>query len=928
MSREALLHRLRNALAPRYAVESEIAAGGMGIVYAARDTRLGRPVAIKVLQPGRATASAAERFVREARTLARLRHPNVLSVHDADEADGLHYFVMDLFEGPTLAERLEKGPLSPRELRRLARGLLAGLAAAHDLGIVHRDIKPSNIFFHEGQVSIADFGIASTTQATPDDQLTEEGQRIGTLKYMPPEQFAGLPVTLQADIYAAGLVLYEAATGRAWPGVSDPRRADWTGVPLPFRRPLRKALAMEPKGRWRDARQFAWRLAPPRRQTLLALGALAPILAALGGWFVSRTPDAEGGGPSADLALLPLSGADSALAGDLSSFTAANLGWSPRWSFRPLAEAREHGAGARAWVEGSLHAAGDSHVVVVTVHDSSGPTKRMRVPGHRDRLVEWAAALSDSVVAATFPRRLPEFRDLMAASRGDFAANRLLIGGVDAFAADDWERADSLLRAAIDRDPSLFRAVWELDLLQKWRRRESSEADHRRLREVMDSLPRPYASLLRLELEPNLSRRLAGYTALVDSYPDNSRARFLLLNEAFHRGPLSGMPLDSALRLIAAGIRSDPYLQQVAMYDHLLWGALHLGDRPKADSARAARAALVRRLGRGDELGGLFDLVYRSRFQPVAGWLATKAAAWKFRSDPAGLTDYLRLGLTFDVPELQEQLGRAVSRARDPGARATGHMARGLALLQLGRGREGMLHLDTAATMLASIDARLHLHALSVIADALGFPVADPGRIANAAAALDTLASGGDTVAAQAAWTLAAAAYVRGDTVTGAVEAARFASRPVTPGTAYLAGILSALELAAHGRLEAAVLATDTLHADDRSGSLGGPFARTVLYLERGRWLRALGRAGEAEATWLFHENSYLRGWPTREMQSGEVDAALSGLARLHRAELAMHQRQHDHACRLVRRVRSLWKDADPAFAPLVARAGRVAAEC
>jgi len=928
MSRETLLHRLRTALAPRYAVESEIGAGGMGIVYAARDTRLGRPVAIKVLQPGRATATAAERFVREARTLARLRHPNVLSVHDADEADGLHYFVMDLVDGPTLAERLEQGTLSRRELRQLARGLLEGLAAAHDLGIVHRDIKPSNIFFHQGQVSIADFGIASTTQATPDDQLTEDGQRIGTPKYMPPEQFAGLPVTPQADIFAAGLVLYEAATGRSWPAVPGTRRTDWSGVPVGYRGPLRRALAMEPEQRWRDAREFARRLAPPRRRTLLGAAILTPILATLLGWLVSRVPGGDGAGPSADLAVLPFSGADSALAGDLASFTAANLGWSPRWSFRPLAEVRQHGAGARAWVEGSLHAAGDSHVVVLTIHDSSGPAKRMRVPGHRDRLVEWAAAVSDSVVAATFPGRVAEFRDLMAASRGDFAANRLLIAGVDAFAADDWERADSLLRAAIARDPSLFRAVWELDLLQKWRRQEAPEADHRRLREVMQSLPEPYASLLKLELEPNLRRRLAGYATLVDSYPDNSRARFLLLNEAFHRGPLSGMPLDSALRLTAAGIRSDPYLQQVAMYDHLLWGALHLGDRALADSARAARAALVRRLGRNDELGGLLDLVYRSRFQPVTGWLATRAAAWKFRRDPGGLTDYLRLGLTFDVPELQEQLGRSVARAPEPGTRATGHMARALALLQLGRGRDGMAHLDTATMLLGTAEARLHRHALGLLAGALGYPVADSGRVAQGAALLDTLAEGGSEVAAQAAWTLAAVAFIRGDTVAGSAQAARFESRPATPGTSYLVAILAALDSAARGRLMGAVRATDTLHADDRSGSLGGPFARAVLYLERGRWLRELGRAGEAEATWLFHENSYLRGWPTREMQSGEVDAVLSGLAKLHRAELAVEQGRHEHACRLARRAQSLWKDADPAFAPLAARAAHVASAC
>ena len=239
-----------------------------------------------------------------------------------------------------------------------------------------------------------------------------------------------------------------------------------------------------------------------------------------------------------------------------------------------------------------------------------------------------------------------------------------------------------------------------------------------------------------------------------------------------------------------------------------------------------------------------------------------------------------------------------------------------------------MAHLDTATVLLATADAELHRQAFGILASALGYPVADSGRLAHAMAALDTLAEGGPEVAAQAVWTLAAAAFIRGDTVTGAAQAARFASRPPTPGTSYLAAILAALDSAAHGRLAAAVLATDTLHADDRSGSLGGPFARAVLYLERGRWLRESDRAAEAEATWLFHENSYLRGWPTREMQSGEVDAVLSGLAKLHRAELAAEQGRHDDGCRLARRAQSLWKDADLAFAPLVARAGRVAAAC
>src|SRR5688500_4315517 len=255
-------------------------------------------------------------------------------------------------------------------------------------------------------------------------------------------------------------------------------------------------------------------------------------------------------------------------------------------------------------------------------------------------MVEWAHAVADTVVAATFPFRVAEFRDLMAASRGDFTANKLLISGIDAFAADEWPRADSLLRRAIERDPSLVQAVWELDLLQKWRRQEPSEADRERLRGVTDSLREPYASLVRLELEPNLRRRLAGYAMLVDSYPHNSRARFLYINEAFHRGALSGMALDSALRLMRDGIARDPYLDQVTMYDHMVRGYLHLGDRMMADSALAERAALLRRLDGEDELGGLLRLVYDSRFRPLRGGVKARGAALKYARRPDDLLNY------------------------------------------------------------------------------------------------------------------------------------------------------------------------------------------------------------------------------------------------------------------------------------------------
>lgn len=142
----SLLERVRDALAPHYVVERELGAGGMGVVFLARDTRLDRMVAIKVLRPELATAVAVERFSREARLLARLHHSTIVRVYLADDTAGFSYYVMEYVEGETLKTRLEAGPLPPRTVRALGRALLDALGAAHRLEIVHRDVKPANIF--------------------------------------------------------------------------------------------------------------------------------------------------------------------------------------------------------------------------------------------------------------------------------------------------------------------------------------------------------------------------------------------------------------------------------------------------------------------------------------------------------------------------------------------------------------------------------------------------------------------------------------------------------------------------------------------------------------------------------------------------------------------------------------------------------------
>jgi len=212
-----------------YEIQSALGAGGMGEVYRARDTRLDRTVAVKILPAHLSNPEAKQRFDREARSISSLNHPNICTLYDVGHQDGVDYLVMEFLEGETLAERLLKGPLAPDQILRYAVEICEGLEKAHKTGVIHRDLKPGNIMLTKGGAKLMDFGLAKAAAGTvppsssltatishpsADQPLTARGTIVGTFQYMSPEQIEGHEADVRSDIFSLGAVLYEMATGK------------------------------------------------------------------------------------------------------------------------------------------------------------------------------------------------------------------------------------------------------------------------------------------------------------------------------------------------------------------------------------------------------------------------------------------------------------------------------------------------------------------------------------------------------------------------------------------------------------------------------------------------------------------------------------------------------------------------------------------
>src|SRR5262245_130446 len=330
-----------------YEITGRLGVGGMGEVYQATDSKLGRAVAIKILPEAFAyDKDRLARFEREARVLASLNHPNIATIYGLEEVTARKFLIMELVPGETLADRIRRGPIPVDEALGFAKQIAEALEAAHEMGVVHRDLKPANVkITPDGKVKVLDFGLAKladqrgsvpSLESSPTlmPEATQAGVILGTAAYMSPEQARGKDVDKRADIWAFGVVLYEMLTGQQLfhgETVSDTLAAvlkeepAWDRVPSKAQRLLRSCLERDPKRRLRDIGD-AWRLSEEptrsvadRRQSRSgwvfgSLFALIAIIAA-SGWFLEFRHSAPAPEQSYRLSVLPPDGSVAVSAG-------------------------------------------------------------------------------------------------------------------------------------------------------------------------------------------------------------------------------------------------------------------------------------------------------------------------------------------------------------------------------------------------------------------------------------------------------------------------------------------------------------------------------------------------------------------------------------------------------------------------------------
>jgi hypothetical protein len=360
---------------------------------------------------------------------------------------------------------------------------------------------------------------------------------------------------------------------------------------------------------------------------------------------------------------------------------------------------------ARQVVSGPLFRQPTGWVLRMTVRDRAPePSHVLTVAGDSTDPIGWSRAAADSIIRRVFPQYWDYYYGLRkrANPNSNREAYAQYFAGERDFQRDAYSSARGHYEAALAEDSTFLYAAWRLSIVYRFLRLPFAQ----HLRELYEGhameLPDQYRALIQGLLDPDLRRRFARYRATAAAFPQDGYVRFVYADELFHRGPLVGYPLDSALAQFRAAVAIEPDLEQMPAYDHLFYGYVRLGRRPQADTMLKYRVSIpLSGEAEDQQRRRFFKFAYDARFRP---WVAP-IENWYIgiRVDSATLgrmNRYARLGYSFDVPQAQATLGRIVARdAPDPTERGNGHLAQGLALMFLGRPTAALSHFDSAAAL-------------------------------------------------------------------------------------------------------------------------------------------------------------------------------------------------------------------------------------
>ena len=870
MTPDPLFERLQRALWPDYRLERELARGGMGIVYVAHDVTLNHEVAVKIIRPELATAHAAEAFLREARILASVSHPNIVAIRRAGEGEGLHYYIMELVGGggTTLAQRLESGRLSLEHAVKLGRNLLDGLEAVHHAGVVHRDVKPGNIFLLPTGALLADFGIASPpTHVSPEARRRTRATQ-GTPGYMAPEQLSGDPVTPRTDLYSAGAVLYEAITGRRYPPPGEV--PSWQGMPRAIARVLRRALRAAPQDRWPDARAFRnalWRAYVGRylqRTMLFTVGGV--LLGVMIAWLALRPASCSG---ALTVALPPFAyvgpGEHRVIADSLARLVRAELDGHPDFCIT-AARRRLPGRTGGMLVRGRV-VVGDSTVRVeladLPARDVSAPLAAW--PMLRDSLtyrILLAVWDAKSPLASSLPVR--------ALPRTPLGLARFL-EAEQFVAAAQWENAYRAYVMAEATDSTCWLCSWRLSEVERWLNRAHDPVRTQRYLRHIDSFPPAYASLMRAAQLP-LPARLDTLQVVTERSSGFFLGWFQLGDELFHRGPLAGHPRAEAIPALETAARRRPDFGPA--WEHLAWVYVAEGD-----SAGAAQA--LDSLGR---TGGALD-----RYSAALRALLTVGFAWRFLPDDkalamtrAALADPVagasadlgaapRMLGSFDAPRGEVAFGRILAGNPSRDLQRSGLIAQVLGSVALGRPREALELARGLTTISPDLDISLF------------------------AGELEAALAGLDPSPDQNATPVAAARLLHW-------RQNRAAPARLRDRAAWMSAWLDQPGVLPH--------ALDL----DSAARTWDPFYRAVERLTSADQHARRGDVDAARRDLLWHEHNDVVSLPTGLPQAAEVDWAFGTLARWRLARFTDGGDDRAVPCNAYRDVVRLWAGGEPLY--------------